>query len=139
MNVRVWLGNDTPAPASRWGLTPSIWWAYAVVVATCGVGDVLTTAIFLAVHSSGGEGNPVVAYLFQGGLLSWVLLKIAYLLVVYAVSRLVVVAANARWLSVYQIGLYVFAASWGLISISNLMAAFLGNDLLDFLANLLPA
>ena len=136
--VRIWTGNDTPLPKRVWGLTPKLWWAYAVVVLTCGLGDVVTTAIAVT-SGKAAEGNGLVANLLAGGFVSFMAIKVLYLLMVYGLAYGLVVIAWERWLKVFRIGLYVFAGSFAIISVSNLMAAWLGDDLLNFIANLLSS
>jgi hypothetical protein len=101
-----------------------------------GVLDLVTTAIVLVSSNGAVEGNPVVAGALGGGFIVWVLIKVGSLAAIWGLSRLVVVIATPRLLTFYTLALYVMAGSFVLIGISNLMAAFLGNDLLNFLANL---
>jgi hypothetical protein len=132
--ARAWMGNETPLPKRKWGLTSGLWWAFGFLVLTCGVGDVITTAI--AVNSTqAAEGNALVANLLQGGFGSFVAIKVLFLLAVYGLACGLIVVAWPRWLKVFQVGLWVYAASFAVISVSNLMAAYLGDDLLNFIAN----
>ena len=132
--IRRYLGSTDPTPSTRFILTPALWLAF-LSLALALSGDVLTTGIFVA-SGNGHEGNPLAALLLHGGLLPLAAFKLFSLLVVYGLCVLLVIDGTPSYLFWFSFFLYFLAAALIVVCISNLMAAFLGDDLFHFLLNL---
>lgn len=134
--IRRFIGSDLPLPATTLGLTPALWLALFVLGLAI-ASDVATTGLALALNTQGWEGNPLAALLLRGGLLTLAAYRLFTLFVAVILARLVVLYAIPSYLRAFALSCCVVAAIFFVLSISNLMAGFLGQDLFHFVLRLL--
>jgi hypothetical protein len=118
-------------PDVAFGLTPALWVAFGLLFLTFGLGDSLST--LMAMHlTQGHEGNPVVASALSLGPVGLVLAKLAIFAVAFFMTRLVVDWAGRRDRIIMTGLLFGCVAIYCVITFSNLLAVYAGNDLIHY-------
>lgn len=121
------------APPVFWGLTKACWAAFALLALFFGIGDIAST--WLAFHfTAATEANPLGQAVLHAGWGALVFIKALGLTLAYALARLVIATRirTLRWLLLAS--LFTITLIYVAITISNLMAVFVGADLYHFWA-----
>lgn len=130
--LRRLLNSSDPPTPTVWSLTPILWVTFFCLFLTFGLGDILSTLLAFN-FSLGQEGNPFIALLLQHGVLPFLAAKLIAFLLIYLVARIVLLdGSRAGRLTITSLLLFA-SLFYALVSLSNLMATFLGLDLFHYL------
>ena len=128
--IRRLLGSVDPPASSVLGLTRGLWFSlFALAMALAA--DVATTGLFVAANGS-SEANPIAAFFLRSGIPALALAKFVGLIAAYVAGCLIVLDGTTRYIFRYTLLLYTLAAIFVIVSLSNLMTAFIGADLFHF-------
>ena len=120
-------------PATFAGLTPALLVGYALLCCTFGIGDIASTLLAGSLQPTGAEGNPAAAFALGFGALGLIAAKSAVFCVAWLLTSLIVGTGEVRWRRVITVAIFACSPIYTIVTASNLLAAFTGGDLLNWL------
>ena len=120
-------------PATFAGLTPALLVGYALLFLTFGVGDIGSTLLASRLQPAGQEVNPVSAFALLSGAAGFIAAKFAVFVAAWLLTYFIVGTGEVRWRKVITVAIFACSAIYTVITASNLMAAFAGQDLFNWL------